>query len=112
VISREIDPSSIEASRRARRAKTDRIDLEKLMRPFLSYLRGEPRVCSMVDVPTVEDEDRKRRTREWERLLKERRSHSNRIKGLLHGQGVRDVRRSSRASSLASTRYAPATVEC
>jgi transposase len=91
VISHEIDPSSIEVSRRARRAKTDRIDLEKLMRAFLAYLRGEPRVCSMVHVPTVEDEDRKRRTRERERLLKERTSHSNRIKGLLHGQGVRDA---------------------
>jgi len=91
VISHEIDPSSIEVNRRARRAKTDRIDLEKLMRTFLAYLRGEPRVCSMVHVPTVEDEDRKRRTRERERLLKERTSHGNRIKGLLLGQGVRDV---------------------
>jgi transposase len=91
VISHEIDPSSIEVNRRARRAKTDRIDLEKLMRTFLAHLRGEPRVCSMVHVPTVEDEDRKRRTRERERLLKERTSHGNRIKGLLLGQGVRDV---------------------
>jgi transposase len=91
VISHEIDPSSIEVNRRARRAKTDRIDLEKLMRTFLAHLRGEPRVCSMVHVPTVEDEDRKRRTRERDRLLRERTSHSNRIKGLLHGQGVRDV---------------------
>src|SRR5206468_5057725 len=91
VISHEIDPSSIEVSRRARRAKTDRIDLEKLMRTFLAYLRGEPRVCSMVHVPSVEDEDRKRRTRERERLLKERTAHTNRIKGLLHGQGIRDV---------------------
>jgi transposase len=91
VISHEVDPSSIEVNRRARRAKTDRIDLEKLMRTFLAYLRGEPRVCSMVHVPTVEDEDRKRRTRERERLMKERISHSNRIKGLLHGQGIRDV---------------------
>jgi len=91
VISHEVDPSSIEVNRRARRAKTDRIDLEKLMRTFLAYLRGEPRVCSMVHVLAVEDEDRRRRTRERERLLKERISHSNRIKGLLHGQGVRDV---------------------
>ena len=91
VISHEVDPSSIEVSRRARRAKTDRIDLEKLMRTFLAYLRGEPRVCSMVRVPTVEDEDRKRRTRERERLLKERIAHTNRIKGLLFGQGIRDV---------------------
>jgi transposase len=91
VISYEVDPSSIEVSRRARRAKTDRIDLDKLMRTFLAYLRGEPRVCSMVHVPTVADEDRKRATRERERLLKERTAHSNRIKGLLQGQGVRDA---------------------
>jgi transposase len=91
VISHEVDPSSIEVSRRARRAKTDRIDLDKLIRTFLAYLRGEPRVCSMVHVPSVEDEDRKRRTRERERLLKERIAHTNRIKGLLHGQGIRDA---------------------
>jgi transposase len=91
VISYEVDPSSIEVNRRARRAKTDRIDLDKLMRTFLAYLRGEPQVCSMVHVPTVADEDRKRRTRERERLLKERTAHSNRIKGLLQGQGIRDV---------------------
>lgn len=91
VINHEIDPSSIEVNRRARRAKTDRIDLEKLMRTFLAYLRGEPRVCSIVHVPTVEDEDRKRRTRERERLIKERTAHINRIKGLLHGQGIRDI---------------------
>ncbi len=91
VINHEIDPSSIEVSRRARRAKTDRIDLEKIMRAFLAHLRGEPRVCSMVHVPTVEDEDRKRRTRERGRLLKERTAHSNRIKALLHGQGIRDA---------------------
>jgi transposase len=91
VISHEVDPSSIEVSRRARRAKTDRIDLDKLMRTLLAYLRGEPRVCSMVHVPTVEDEDRKRRTRERDRLMTERTSHGNRIKGLLHGQGIRDA---------------------
>jgi transposase len=91
VINHEIDPSSIEVNRRARRAKTDRIDLEKLMRAFLAHLRGEPRVCSIVHVPAVEDEDRKRRTREREHLIKERTAHINRIKGLLHGQGIRDV---------------------
>src|ERR1700757_1577692 len=91
VINHEIDPSSIEVNRRARRAKTDRIDLEKLMRTFLAYLRGEPRVCSMVHVPTVEDEDRKRRTRERDRLIAECTAHTNRIKGLLHGQGIRNV---------------------
>jgi transposase len=87
----EVDASSIEVNRRARRAKTDRIDLSLLMRAFLAYLRGEPGVCSMVRVPTPEDEDRKRRTRERDRLLKERIGHTNRIKGLLHGQGIRDA---------------------
>jgi len=92
IANHEIDASSIEVNRRARRAKTDRIDLGQLMRSFLAYLRGEVGVCSIVRVPTPEDEDRKRRTRERERLLKERTGHSNRIKGLLHGQGIRDAR--------------------
>ncbi len=91
IVNHEIDASSIEVNRRARRAKTDRIDLAQLMRSFLAYLRGEAGVCSMVRVPTPEDEDRKRRTRERERLLKERTGHSNRIKGLLHGQAIRDA---------------------
>jgi transposase len=91
VVSHEVDASSIEVSRRARRAKTDRIDLALLMRAFLAWLRGEPGVCSMVRVPTVEDEDRKRRTRERERLVTERTMHTNRIKGLLQGQGIRHV---------------------
>src|ERR1700751_1352053 len=106
IINHEIDPSSIEVNRRARRAKTDRIDLEKLMRAFLAHLRGEPRVCSIVHVPTVEDEDRKRRTRERDRLIAECTAHGNRIKGLLHGQGIRDVHPLDRAfvKSLAGLR--------
>jgi transposase len=89
VINHEIDPSSIEVSRRARRAKTDRIDLERMMRTFLAHLRGEPRACSVVHVPSVEDEDRKRRNRERDRLKKEHTAHTNRIEGLLHAQGIR-----------------------
>lgn len=91
VINHEIDPASIQVNRRARRAKTDRIDLEQLMRTLLAYERGEPRVCSVVRVPTVEEEDRKRRNREREYLIEERTAHTNRIKGLLHAQGVRDA---------------------
>lgn len=91
IVNYEIDASSIEVNRRARRAKTDRIDLALLMRAFLAYLRGEPGVCTMVRVPTPEDEDRKRRTRERERLVKERTAHTNRIDGLLQGQGIRDM---------------------
>jgi transposase len=91
VVNYTIDASSIEVNRRARQAKTDRIDLARLMRAFLGHLRGEPDACSVVRVPTVEDEDRKRRTRERETLVKERTRHINRIKGLLHGQGIRDA---------------------
>lgn len=86
-----IDAASITVDRRARSAKTDRIDLERMLRTLLAYLRGEPRVCSMIHVPTVEDEDRKRRNRERDRLLKERTAHTNRIKGLLHAYGIRDA---------------------
>lgn len=91
IVNYTIDASSIEVNRRARRAKTDRIDLALLMRAFLAYLRGEPGVCSVVRVPAPEDEDRKRRTRERERMLNERTAHTNRIKSLLHGQGIRDA---------------------
>jgi transposase len=92
VESHEIDPSSIEVNRRARRAKTDRIDLERLMRAFLAHLRGEPKACSLVHVPSPAEEDAKRLSRERERLIKERTAHTNRIKALLHGQGVRDAK--------------------
>lgn len=91
IVSHEIDPSSIEVNRRARRAKTDRIDLDRMMRAFFAHLRGEPRVCSIVHVPSVEDEDYKRRDRECNRLVKERTAHTNRIKSLLHTQGIRDA---------------------
>jgi len=91
VINHEIDPASIQVNRRARRAKTDRIDLEQLMRALLAFLRGEPRVCSVVHVPAAEDEDRKHHNRERQRMLKERTAHTNRIKGLLHAQGIRDA---------------------
>lgn len=106
VVCYEIDPASIEVNRRARRAKTDRIDLDRMMRAFLAHLRGEPRACSIVHVPSVEDEDRKRCERERDRLVKERTAHTNRIKGLLHAQGIRDAmpRRRGFVDSLAHVR--------
>lgn len=70
-------------SRRHRRAKTDRLDGEALIRALLAVKRGEPRVCSMVRVPTPENEDRRRTNREREVLVAERVEHVNRIKGLL-----------------------------
>lgn len=83
-----VDAASIAAPRRRRRAKTDKIDGEALLRALLAYKRGEPRVCSMVVAPTPEEEDRRRICREREVLIGERISHVNRIKGLLFAQGI------------------------
>ena len=85
-----VDPASIAVDRRHRRVKTDSVDGETLLRTLMAFARGERRVCSMVRAPSPEEEDRRRLTRERGTLLKERIQHTNRIKGLLHGQGVRD----------------------
>jgi transposase len=85
-----VDPASIAVSRRRRRAKTDVIDGETLLRTLLAWKRGEPRVCEMVAPPTPDQEDRRRLSREREILLRERVQHVNRIKGLLVGQGISD----------------------
>ena len=85
-----VDPASIATSRRRRRAKTDRIDGEALVRALLAYKRGEPRVCAMVKAPTPHEEDRRRISREREVLTAERVQHVNRIKGLLFAQGIGD----------------------
>ncbi|GAC1575024.1 MAG: IS110 family transposase [Sphingomicrobium sp.] len=83
-----VDPASIATSRRRRRAKTDKIDGEALVRALLAYKRGEPRVCAMVRPPSVEEEDRRRICRERQVLIIERTQHINRIKGLLFAQGI------------------------
>lgn len=83
-----IDPASLAVERRARRAKTDRIDGEKMIRALMAHRRGEPRVLSVVRVPSPEQEDARRRTRERERLIKERTAHLNRIKALLRTLGL------------------------
>ncbi len=83
-----VDPASIATSRRRRRAKTDRLDGEALVRALLAYKRGEPRVCAMLRIPTPEEEDRRRVVRERKALINERVRHVNRIKGLLFSQGI------------------------
>jgi transposase len=83
-----VDAASIATSRRRRRAKTDRIDGEALLRALLAYKRGEPRVCAMVKAPTPEEEDRRRLCRERKAPIAERVRRVNRIKGLLFCQGV------------------------
>ena len=85
-----VDPASIAMPRRRRRAKTDRLDGETLLRALLAYKRGEPRVCAMVVAPSPEEEDRRRLCRERRTLIQERVTHGNRIKGLLFAQGVFD----------------------
>src|SRR6516164_5951646 len=83
-----IDPASLQVDRRARSVKTDRIDTEKLLRSLMAYLRGEPKVWSVVRVPTVAEEDDRRLHRERDRLISERVRHVNRIKGLCAVHGV------------------------
>jgi transposase len=90
ISSRVVDPASIAVDRRHRRAETDTIDGEMLLRSLMAWARGERRVCSMVRPPSPEEEDRRRLTRERATLLKERIQHTNRIKGLLHGRGIID----------------------
>jgi transposase len=85
-----VDPASIATPRRQRRAKTDRLDGETLLRALLAYKRGEPRVCAMVVAPSPEEEDRRRLCRERRTLIAERVTHVNRIKGLLFAQGIFD----------------------
>src|SRR3982751_3558061 len=90
VRSHVMDPSSLRAARRARRAKTDRLDAQALLRALMAWTRGEPKVCSMVRPPSPEHEDERRLSRERGTLLKERLRLSNRIKGLCATQGIYD----------------------
>jgi transposase len=82
------DPASIAVDQRSRRAKTDRIDGEQQLRTLMAYCRGEPRVVRIVQVPSVDQEDVRRDTRERDRLVKERVGHINRIKSLLRLLGT------------------------
>lgn len=91
ILTHVIDPASLQVNRRARRAKTDRLDAQALLRALLAHERGEPQVMSVVHVPSPEDEDARRQTRERETLIQARVGHVNRIKGLLMTQGIRDV---------------------
>jgi transposase len=100
------DPSSIAVDQRARRVKTDRIDGERMLRTLMAYLRGEPRVVRIVRVPTPEQEDARRASRERDRLTKEQTAHTTRIKALLRllGMAVGNPRRRDWLSWLAAQR--------
>ncbi len=90
VCSHVIDPASVQVDRRARRAKTDHIDAARLLRSLMAYLRGEPKVWSVLRVPSVAEEDDRRLHRERDRLIAERGQHVNRIKGLCAIHGIYD----------------------
>ena len=83
-----VDSSSIEVNRRARRAKSDAIDVTKLLSMLMRYHDGEREVWSVVNVPAAEDEDRRQPHRDRDQLVRERTEHVNRIKGLLATLGL------------------------
>jgi len=87
-----IHPTSIAVSREHRRAKTDRLDTELLMRAFLGWLRGEKRHCSMVAIPTIEEEDARRPNRERQNLVTEQTRITNQMKAIFVRFGIRAFR--------------------
>ncbi|MCF3934361.1 transposase [Acuticoccus sp. M5D2P5] len=87
-----LDASSFLVSRRGRRTKTDRIDVEAMAFTLRAYLAGDHGVCRVVAIPTPEAEDAKRISRERTRLASERTRHVNRIRGLLALHGIRDIK--------------------
>jgi hypothetical protein len=85
-----VHSTSVVVSREHRRAKTDRLDTEMLIRVFLGWLRGEPRHCKMVAIPTLEEEDARRPSRERESLIGERTNRIiNRMKAALCIRGFK-----------------------
>ena len=84
-----VDSSSIEVNRKARRAKTDRLDVRKLLALLLRWIAGERKAWSVVHVPSPAAEDDRQLTREMEAVQEDRTRVRNRIHGLLAVQGVR-----------------------
>ena len=87
-----LGPTSLLVSRRGQRVKTDRIDVEAMVFTLKAYLLGDKGICRPVSIPTPEEEDAKRVTRERTHVVKERTRHVNRIRALLNLHGVRQVR--------------------
>ncbi|MDE0418443.1 MAG: IS110 family transposase [bacterium] len=103
-----LDPASLLVNRKAKQRKTDRIDAKKMVRALLAYDRGDTAVLSRVRVPSVEEEDHKRLLRERQRLVRERTSLTNTVKGLLtlHGVFGLEPRSRSFAAMLSEVRTA------
>jgi len=106
-----IHPTSIAVSREHRRAKTDRLDTELLMRVFLGWPRGERRHCSMVAIPTIEEEDARRPNRERQTLVTEQTRIINQMKAIFARFGIRTLRPTMRkvAEKLEDLRTAEGT---
>jgi transposase len=94
-----IHPNSIPVSREHRRAKTDRLDAALLTRSFLGWLRGEREHCNMVAIPSLEEEDGRRPSRERETLVSERTRIGNRIKSTLARLGIRGFKPTLRTAA-------------
>lgn len=83
-----LDGASVLIDRRAKQIKTDRIDVLRLLRALMGYAAGDHASCRIVHVPTPEQEDERRISRERHRLVRERTGHINRIRGLLTSEGI------------------------
>jgi len=88
MVSNVVDSASIEVKRRGRRRKTDRLDAGKLLSMLIRWHHGEKNVWSLVQVPSVVDEDRRQLHRDLGEMKEERTQHTNRIKGLLAACGL------------------------
>lgn len=83
-----VDSSSIEVSRRSRRPKTDRLDVQKLLNMLIRWDQGEEDVWSVVHPPSIQQEDARQLHRELEALKREQTRHNNRLKSLLVSMGI------------------------
>ena len=104
IINHVVDSSSIEVNRRKRRAKSDALDVRKLLSMLMRYAYGERQVWRVVHVPSVEAEDQRHLHRDLETLKQERASTITRIKGLLSSQGIRLTSLSKFAEQLEALR--------
>lgn len=86
-----VEPASIEVNRKKRRAKTDRIDVEKIAIAMIRFLGGDKYACRMIRIPDVEQEDARNLNREMRTLKNEKTSHTNRIRSLLVTQGITGI---------------------
>lgn len=87
-----VEPASIEVNRKKRRAKTDRIDAQKIVTALMRYLGGDRFACRMIRIPDAEAEDARQLNREMRTIKTEKTAHTNRIKALLATQGITNVK--------------------